>query len=145
VAESDCQSASFEYLDHAADLGIRVRAPTPEQLFQTAGHALMNWIGPAPRSGAEQECEITLSSGDLEELLVRWLQELLYLFQERHRYFAGTDQMEVTTTGLRAAVRLRHWDETAGEFYHEVKAVTYHKLRIAREEEGWVATVIVDI
>ena len=40
-------SASYEYLDHAADLGIRVRAPTLEQLFQSAGDALMNWIGPA--------------------------------------------------------------------------------------------------
>jgi len=145
VPDSAFQAESFEYFDHVADLGIRVRAPTLERLFQTAGHALMNWIGPEPCGGAEQEREIALSSEDLEQLMVRWLQELLYLFQQRHQYFAGADWRDVTASGLRATVRLRSWDDTSSESYHEVKAVTYHKLRIVREAGGWDATVIVDI
>lgn len=145
VSDSGFQGESFEYFDHAADLGIRVRAPTPERLFETAGRALVNWIGPAPRGGAEQIREIALSAEDLEELLVRWLQELLYLFQQHHGYFAGADRMEVAGSGLRAAVRLRLWDEAGHELYHEVKAITYHKLRIVRDAGGWDATVIVDI
>jgi SHS2 domain-containing protein len=137
-------SASYEYLDHAADLGIRVRAPTLEQLFQSAGNALMNWIGPAP-CAAEQEREIALSCEDLEDLMVRWLQELLYLFHQRHQYFSGTGRLEVTGTELQATLRLKPWDQATGETYQEVKAVTYHKLCISREPGGWVATVVVDI
>jgi len=36
---SEPSRGSFEFIDHTADAGIRVKAPTLEDLFETAGLA----------------------------------------------------------------------------------------------------------
>ncbi len=36
-------------------------------------------------------------------------------------------------------------DHTRHELAHEVKAITYHGLRVERTADGWLAEVIVDI
>ncbi|MFH1573163.1 MAG: archease [Acidobacteriota bacterium] len=138
-------SGRFEYFDHAADVGIRVAASSVPELFVTAGRALMEWMGPAPLEGELSEHDLSLQADDLEDLLVRWLQELLYLFTQRHAYFIEAREITVDRAGLQARLRCRHWDETDYENFQEVKAITYHKLRITREESGWSAHVIVDV
>jgi SHS2 domain-containing protein len=136
---------TFEYFDHAADLGIRARAATLEGLFVTAGAALLNWIGSPPESAPEREETARLEADDLPELLVRWLQELLYLFQHRRAYCVGVNRMQLGATSLVAQVRCRLWEEENGRGYQEVKAVTYHRLEVTRRGSEWFASVIVDI
>ncbi|MBM3790919.1 MAG: archease [Acidobacteria bacterium] len=138
-------SGRFEYFDHAADLGIRAAASSVPELFVMAGRALMAWMGPAPPEGEISEHDLSLQADDLEDLLVRWLQELLYFFTQRHAYFIEAREITVDRVALQARLRCRHWDETDYERFQEVKAITYHKLRIAREESGWSAQVIVDV
>jgi SHS2 domain-containing protein len=136
---------SFEYLDHAADLGIRVHAPDLPELFVTAARALMTWIGPAPEGVSEQEMKVRLEEGDAEGLLVRWLQEVLYLFHQRHAYVAGVKSIDLAGRMLEATLLCRPWDESSYENFCEVKAITYHKLQVERLDSGWRATVILDI
>lgn len=135
---------SFEYFDHAADLGIRVAAPSLPELFAAAVRAVMNWIGPAPQ-GAELEIEVRLEAEDLEGLLVRWLQEALYIFQQRRVYVTGVKRLELDGARLEAVLAGRAWDEEDRRSFSEVKAVTYHKLEVRQEESGWCARIVLDI
>lgn len=137
-------SGSFEYFDHAADLGIRVAAPSLPELFAAALRAVMNWIGPAP-AGAESEIEVRLEEQDLEGLLVRWLQEALYLFQQKRAYITGVSRLVLEGTRLEALLIGRTWDEEDRRSFSEVKAVTYHRLQIRQEESGWYARIVLDI
>lgn len=136
---------TFAYLDHAADVMIRLEASSLPDLFSTAGLALMEWMGPAPPESREIEENIALEAEGYEELLVRWLQELLYIFHQKHAYLSEVLATEITQSRIEATVRCRAWDESCVRDFQEVKAITYHKLRVERRGEVWQADVILDI
>ena len=137
---------SYEFFDHAADVGIRIRAGSPEDLFLTAGQALMAWIGPKP-SGPPIEHSVSVAAEDLEDLLVRWLQEVLCDFQLRHAYFTGAREIavDVVLSKLDALALGSVWDEEHCREFQEVKAITYHKLKVERQGSVWAANVILDV
>jgi SHS2 domain-containing protein len=135
---------TYSFFDHAADVGIRVSAPSLESLFNTAGRALMEWIGPVPPGVPVRMEEVAIEGADYEDLLVRWMQELLFLFHQRHAYFVDA-AIEMGPHSLRAVPTGATWDETSGADFQEVKAVTYHKLQVADVGGEWHATVILDI
>lgn len=85
-----------------------------------------------------------LSSPDGEALLVNWLNELLYLHDVEGAAPSRIEIEEVTETRLRATLggRLERSPELVA---HEVKAATFHGLRLTRNEDGYSATVIFDI
>jgi SHS2 domain-containing protein len=135
----------YELFDHSADIGIRVKAPSCAALFAVAGRALMDWIGPAPPSGEFSTRELQLTAEDLEELMVRWLQELIYEFQHQHRYTVRAEKLEVSTGSLQTTLVGRIWDESCYANYREVKAVTYHHLAVIHEGSLWRANIILDV
>jgi protein archease len=137
---------SFEFFDHAADVGITARGDSLPELFEAAALALAAWMGPAPEGSSRRAIDIELSGEDCGDLLVRWLQEILYLFSVRRLYFAACERFESERWSLRARVMATPWSEAESRQFQEVKAVTYHRLRVAQDEDGrWVADIILDI
>ncbi len=136
---------NYEYFDHAADVGIRIRADALPDLFQAAAQALMEWIGPAPEGSEPRREQVFVEAGALDELLVRWLQELLFIFQQRHAYITGAESIVIRDCRLEATVTARTWQEDQAAAYQEVKAVTYHRLELGRDGPGWRAQVILDL
>jgi len=136
---------SYDFFDHAADVGIRIEASSCASLFATAGRAVMDWIGRPP--GSDELCRraVQLRAEDLEELMVRWLQELIYEFQHRHSYTERAENLDVATGSLSATLVGRSWDESCHGSYREVKAVTYHQLKIVCQEGLWRASIILDV
>ncbi len=116
-------------------------------LFTTAAAALMAWIGPLPVADAATEERVSISADDKEDLLVRWLQEILGRFHLRHAYLMAVRDIGVNLERncLQAVLVSRAWDESASGDYQEVKAVTYHQIKVEQQESLWVASVILDI
>lgn len=135
----------YEILDHTADLGLRVRAPSREQLFADAAAGLMAIIADDPgriRPARSETFEIT--GDDPALLLFDWLNELLYAFETRRMLFACF-RVTFAATGLRAVAEGEPYDPARHRLGHEVKAITYHGLEASETAAGWEATVIVDI
>ena len=135
----------YEYFEHTADLGIRVRAPDLNVLFADTATALFG----AVVDGLEavrpvQQVEIAIDGTELDYLLFDWLRELLFRFDVEHLLLCTFD-VRVSETGLRVSARGEPLDPARHVLSHEVKAITYHGLRVEREGDGWVAEVIVDI
>ncbi len=135
----------FEYFDHAADVGLAAQADSLPELFVTAAVGLMQWIGPAPGTPVTVLEDVTLEGTTLDDLLVRWLQELLYLFQQRRAYWVEVPKIEISGRLLEATVLGSEWDEAAAFAFQEVKAVTYHQAQVVESGGGWRARVILDI
>jgi protein archease len=136
---------TYEFFDHAADVGIRCRAASVGELFVTAARAMMEWVGPPPDGQDTVSLQVSLEAEDREEMLVRWLQELLYLFHQRHLYFISAGAFHVADTVLQGEVLARPWEQSSCRDYQEIKAITYHQLRVYREGGLWHASVILDI
>ena len=132
-------------LDDAADVGLEVRADSAEQLFATAGRALMEWMGPPPATGAAVTLDVKVDAEDIESLLVKWLRDSLFLFYQEHAYFLGARRLSLSDTGASAQADFRLWEDAAYRDYQEIKAITYHQLRVVREGDSWRARVILDI
>lgn len=138
---------AFEVFEHTADVGVHVTAPTLGQLFAEAGRAVAALIIENPELiEPRQVVTIELEAEGLEGLLVDWLSELIYRFETGHLLFR--DFSVVLNDGsrrLQAECRGEPVDWSRHEPHHELKAVTYHQLRVAETPTGWEADVIFDI
>lgn len=135
----------FEYFDHTADLGLRIRSANLNGLFAEAARALFSAIVESLDSvRIEQVFEFAIEGSDREYLLFDWLRELLYRFDADQLLFTKFE-VEVGESGLKAKAWGEPVDPVRHALSHEVKAITYHALRVQHEADGWIAEVIVDI
>lgn len=135
----------YELFEHTADLGLRATSPDLDALFADMAAGLFAAIVEDPttiRPNAATTVEI--AGADREYLLFDWLKELLYLFDAEHQVFASFD-VTVRADGLTATAWGEPLDPARHLLNHEVKAITYHELKVEWTATGWVAEVIVDI
>ena len=135
----------YELFEHTADLGLRVRAPDLDTLFAEAAaclfSAVVEDIGTVePR----QSVTVELAGTDREFLLFDWLRDLLLKCDEDRVVF-GKFEVKVRDDGLTGVGWGEPLDPARHLLAHEVKAITYHELKVVREGDGWLAEVIVDI
>jgi SHS2 domain-containing protein len=139
----------IEMLDHTADVGFELKAPTLEDLFEEARRALLMVVFERPPQEGEDEGEIRLSAPDLEMLLVRWLNELNYLIQDSG-FVPVRAEIEIRATGgagYALEARLSGTPLLLEKYgwQGEIKSATFHGLEITDNEEGWHARVILDV
>ena len=135
----------YELFEHTADLGLRARAPTLEALFADAGKALLAAIVANPGDVQPVEnYEITVAGDDPEYLLFDWLTELLYAFDSRRLLLVEFD-VQINPAGLAATCKGERLAPDRHQTEHEVKAITYHGLKVEHADGEWLAEVIVDI
>jgi SHS2 domain-containing protein len=139
----------YEVFEHTADLGIRVRAGTLDELFADAGRGLIAQLANLSAVRPVTQRTITLAGESLDFLLFDWLSELLYAFEESHLLLAEFDVRVEQSAGsfsLTATCRGETADPNRHELDHEVKAITYHGLSVKQLDDGtWEAEMIVDI
>ena len=135
----------YEFFEHTADLGIRARAADVNGLFAEAATGLFAAVVDGLDSVClTQQVEVAVEGTDLEYLLFDWLRELLFRLDADHLLLARFD-VAVTERGLKATAWGEPIDPARHVLSHEVKAITYHGLRVEQEDGGWIAEVIVDI
>ena len=135
----------YETFDHTADLGLRIRSADLDTLFAEASEALFSVIVEDLGTVAPlRSVEVEIAGDDREYLLFDWLKALLYHFDAGHLLFSRFE-VRVRDDGLKATARGEPLDRTRHELNHEVKAITYHGLRVEPTADGWLAEVIVDI
>jgi SHS2 domain-containing protein len=135
----------FELFEHTADLGLRVRANSLEELFKEAARGLLAILVANPEAVRPvQEKTIELSAEDVHYLLFDWLSELLYAFEVDKLMFSAFD-LRLDDGQLSATCRGEPMNPSRHQMEHEVKAITYHGLKVKQTADGWSAEVIVDI
>jgi SHS2 domain-containing protein len=134
-----------ETFDHTADLGLRIVAADLNTLFAEAGLALESVLVEDLAAVAPlRPVDIRLPADELEYLLFDWLKALLYHFEVDKLLFSRFD-VKVSDAGLEATAWGEELDRDRHELSHEVKAITYHELKVQKSGDGWLAEVIVDI
>ena len=136
---------TYQFIDHTGDDGVVVEGETLEKLFQHAAESFFYVITEPENIEGTVQQSVSLRAPGLEELLVDWLSEFLYLFDTQGLLFGRFDITRLDEKHLEA----KAWGEKYNEEKHPIKttikAVTFHQLRIENDEGMWRAQIIFDL
>ena len=136
-------------IDHTADVGFELAAPSLERLFDEARQALLMTMFERPPDSGEDQGSVRLSAPDLETLLVRWINELVFFVQDEGFVPTGSDLRirEGSQKGffLKAHLVGALLNLGGHGWQGEIKSATFHGLDVRRGREGWQARVILDV
>ena len=133
----------YELIEHTADVGVKAYGKTVAEAFEHAAEGMFDIITDESTIEPIGEYDIHLEAPDLEQLLVDWLSQLLFLNGAYNLVFG---QFKVTFTGNRLSAHV--FGETYNPKKHrmgvEIKAVTYHMLQVSEKTPIFVQ-VLFDI
>lgn len=135
----------YKLLDHTADIGIIAYGRDLPEVFVNAAYAMFDIITDIGRVAERDEVDLCISADDVEELLVAWLDELLYRCETEGLLFRRFVIDDMNDRSLRATAFGEKMDHTRHEIRTEIKSVTYHQLKVERTDGEWRAQVIFDI
>ncbi len=127
----------YEIFDHTADVGIIVRGKSVEELFEKAAYAMFDIMIYAEKVEPVGKYRVSIDSSTLEDLLVDWLSELLYVFSTE-LFVMSRFRVRIEMRDDGYSLRGTCWGEPYNREKHgiktEIKAVTYHQLKIDPEK-----------
>lgn len=135
----------YEFFEHTADIGIRAHGATLAKLFIQMAQGLVELIAEDSVLKPHETRPIRLDADNVESLLLKWMQEVLFWFSTDRFLPVSYALGEVTQTTLRGTVRGDTFDPARDVPGREVKAITRHLLEVRRASGGWRGQVIVDI
>jgi len=136
---------AYEWIEHTADVGVRVFGDDLKSLFSHAANAFFEIITETDTIEPRKTYTITAKGDGWEELLVNWLNELLFLFDTKGLVFKEFEIEEIRRDYLRAKAKGELFDLKKHPLKTGIKAVTYHQLKVEKAKDHWEAQVIFDI
>lgn len=137
--------SGYHFIDHPADLGIEANGRSLIEAFEQAALGLMSTILAVELVQCRDSRVISLQATDREQLLVKWLTEILYLYDGMKFAVARFQIDELTSTSLSAKVLGEPFSEDRHVTRLDVKAITYHQLLCEESEAGARVRVFLDI
>lgn len=135
----------YKIIDHTADVCVRVSGRSMEEVFVGSARAMMGIITNLEKVKPSDEISIEAQAENYEELLVNWLQEILYVHEVKKMVFKD---FEVKIENDSLAVGKAYGEKISidrHEFYSTIKAVTYHNLRIIASKDKYRVDIVFDI
>ena len=136
---------NFEVLDHPADIGIKVKGETLEELFINAAIGTSSLIIDLKAIEQKEIKKINLQGKNLEDLFIKCLDEIIYLFDSEGFLPKSVKVETIHELSLRAIFQGEKFNKNKHEIKLYLKAVTYHQLEIKQTKEGWEAKVYFDV
>ncbi len=132
----------YEILEHTADAKIKVFGKAKQDLFLNAMLGMMAVLKTKKEKGGQMAVrKIKIISPDINALLVDFLGEVNYLAQTHWEVYICAKFLKFSDTRLEAQVS----GYKVNEFGGEIKAVTYHGLKILEVADHWEADIVFDI
>lgn len=134
----------YEILEHTADLKIKVYGQDLTELFTNAVRALaeQQMVEGSERSACDVET-IELAAKDLESLLFSWLAEIIYRSDANDKIYDRVEINNLSTKPVYLRAVIGGCIVTQKKM--DIKAVTYHNLKINQTATGYEATIVFDI
>ncbi|HET6640835.1 MAG TPA: archease [Nitrososphaeraceae archaeon] len=146
-------SEGYKYLEHSTDAFVQAHGSSLEVLFGNCAKGLVNIMFEIDKVEDRQFSTITASGEDLENLLFDWLEKVLLKILIDHivvsrfsiEIFKKNANVEEKKYLLRARVGGEKVSYSKHNYKIEIKAITYHELKIKRVGPNYVATFLVDL
>jgi SHS2 domain-containing protein len=133
-------SSGFLEVEHTADWAIRVWAASLDELFKTAAAGMYALLDVQVIPGLRKGADFRILGIDPETFLVGFLSELLFRLESDRLAFDQID-LRFSAATLEAHVE----GAQVGSQKKEIKAVTYHNLKIRVVNGTYETTIVFDV
>ncbi len=138
----------FELFEHKADVGIRGTGKSKEEAFAECAKAMFSVMVDLKEIDSEEKFDIEIETNDLESLLVDFLNHLLYLrdvneilFNRFDLYIINEgDEWKLNGKAFGEKINKKKYDIKS-----DVKAASYHQLKVEEKDGEWIAQCVVDV
>ena len=141
----DEQRSGYESLDHTSDLALRVWAPSPRELIEQATAGFIGLMVDPDTVPSEREVAIRATGAGPEELLVGWLNEILFAFDAQGLAPTRAVVEVLTDDEVRGRVFGQDFDPLHHDVRNVVKAVTFHDLAVKRMGDLLEVSIVFDV
>lgn len=141
----DFNSLNYQIIDHTADLGIIVDGTDEKNLFIRTAQAMTDLMVEGDISKETVIKDVVIEGEDFPDLMVRWLGEILYLFDGENLIVNSITIKSISPTKLKSTLTLTSFETEQHQVKREIKAVTYHQISVDKVNDGWQARIIFDI
>ena len=135
----------YRILEHPADVGIEAFGHSLKEAFEYAALGLTSIIVEPVSVDPSEQRFVSLKGTDPENLLVRWLSEIIYLYDGEDFLISDVVISRLAHGELDATLTGEKVIEGKHKLKMDVKAITYHQLKVDETREGVVIRVFVDI
>jgi len=135
----------YEQFPHTADIGVRVFGGDLKELFENAAFAMFDLLADLEGLRGDIVKDFEIKALNKEELLVGWLDELLFNFYTKSIIFFKFDVREISETELEARAFGRPVASNRNRLKTEIKAATYSDLKIVKTSTGFQVEIIFDV
>jgi len=135
----------YEIIEHTADIGIKVYGKDIKEIFENSARGMFEIIANLKNVKPEEKIAIELKGSTTEELLISWLSELLSQYDAYQILFSNFSVDKLSQYSISATAHGQRLDKNLHEIKTEIKAVTYHELKIEQLKSGWQARIIFDV
>ncbi len=135
----------FHIIEHPSDIGIEAYGNSLKEVFGYAASGLISIIVEPSSVDPVEQRFVRLVASDVESLLVKWLSEILYLYDGQNFLMSDVSIEQISLNEIEALITGEPVNERKHEFKMDVKAITYHQLKVTREKGNWSVRVFLDI
>ena len=123
----------YRFLRHTADAKFQAFGDTLEEAFQQAALALVSLMWNRETLDNKLEIPVEVEGHDMKQLLLNYLEEILYLFDTRRFLLSQVNDISIERKEGRYVLRaLFRGDAYSNktEVFGDVKAITYNEMEI---------------
>jgi len=139
----------FEFLEHTADAYVAAYGKDLIEAFENAALAMFETMTETVKVEPKIEEEIEVEGFDEEALLYNWLEALLVKFEMTGNLYSKfkITKLEKTEDGFKLVAKV--WGEPFNPEKHPqkvgIKAVTYHRMEIIKQDGKVTVKFILDL
>ncbi|MFO7866087.1 MAG: archease [Candidatus Aminicenantes bacterium] len=137
----------YKFLSHTGDAEFQAYGETLEEAFQNAAAALASLMWEPDLIENKDEKTVKISGRDREQLLVAFLEEVIFLWESQQFMLSGCRRLSIKKSAGGYRLKAVLSGDTRPERYEvsgDVKAVTYHDMEI-KQNNRWTVQVVVDV
>lgn len=135
----------FNFIEHTADMGLEAHADCWASVFTEMAHGLVYMIYGNTHVAVTFEDEVVVRAEEPVELLVAWLNELVYRVEMDDLVIKEVLINTIDENELTARILGETFDAERHSVERQVKSVTYHQACLEERPDGWYARVYVDL
>lgn len=138
-------SKKYRITTHQSELAVRITGNSQADLFTNSAFALFDVMTDIANVQTKESIPLEVEGSDRDDLMVNWMRELLYLYQASGYLLREFKIIEVKDTSVKAEVLGEKIDPDRHEIKQEIATVAFHKSRMEKTGNQWIAQLIFEL